>query len=110
MPNTAHLLIVDPEIRSAAREALEPLGLEVVEVASGAALVAGWDPERTQLVLLDGTAPGLDSLALCGELRRVPGGEHTPVLLLVAGDDPDAVSRVFAAGATDFVCSPLEAG
>ncbi|MDF1554607.1 MAG: EAL domain-containing protein [Deferrisomatales bacterium] len=110
MPNNAHLLIVDPEIRAAAREALEPLGLEVVEVASGAALVAGWDPERTQLVLLDGTAPGLDSLALCGELRRFPGGEHAPVLLLVAGDDPDGVSRAFAAGATDFVCCPLEAG
>ena len=108
MSNTAQLLIANPQTRADAREALESLGLEVVEAVSGADLVLGCDPERTQLVLIDGTDPGLDSHALCGELRRIPGGEHTPVLVLLAGGDPEGVARAYEAGATDFVRCPLE--
>jgi diguanylate cyclase (GGDEF)-like protein/PAS domain S-box-containing protein len=110
MPNTAHLLIADPLLRAAVREALTPLGLRAVEAASGAELVAGCDPERAQLVVLDATDPDLDAHRLCEGLRRAPGGEHTPVLVLVPGSDPAAASRAYAAGASDFVCCPLEAG
>ena len=93
MPDTACLLISDPHTLASAREALEPLGLALLELPSGAELVAACDAEKTQLVLLDGTDPALECDTLCEELRRLPGGEHTPVLVLVDGDDPDTTER-----------------
>ena len=108
MSHSALILIADPETRACAREALETLGLITREAASGPELTHGCDPERTQLVLLDGTAPELDCHRVCQELRRIPGGEHTPVLMLVPAGDTDAVYRAYAAGVTDFVSFPVE--
>jgi len=108
MSNTAHLLISHSAARTVAREALGALALHVEEAATGAELVAGCDPTRAQLVLLDGTDSTLGAYALCATLRGLPGGEHLPILVLVRGDDSLGASRAFEAGATDCVTSPLE--
>ena len=43
----------------------------------------------------------------CAQVRAWPEGSATPILVMTALDDVDAVERAFAAGATDFLTKPL---
>ena len=49
---------------------------------------------RPDIVLLDVHMPNLDGFATCTELRRLPGGENTPVLMMTAQDDVEAINAL----------------
>ena len=62
---------------------------------------------RYDLVLLDIMMPHLSGLEVLAELRRLPGREQTPVIMLTAkGQDTDRV-RAAELGATDFLTKPF---
>jgi len=59
------------------------------------------------LVLLDIMMPHLSGLEVLAELRRLPGRERTPVIMLTAkGQDTDR-ARAAELGATDFLTKPF---
>ncbi|HEX6587542.1 MAG TPA: response regulator [Longimicrobiales bacterium] len=59
------------------------------------------------LVLLDIMMPHLSGLEVLAELRRLPGREQTPVIMLTAkGQDTDR-ARAAELGATDFLTKPF---
>jgi DNA-binding response OmpR family regulator len=59
------------------------------------------------LVLLDIMMPHLSGLEVLAELRRLPGRERTPVIMLTAkGQDTDR-TRAAELGATDFLTKPF---
>ena len=63
--------------------------------------------ERYDLVLLDIMMPHLSGLDVLAELRRLPGREQTPVIMLTAkGQDTDR-TRAAELGATDFLTKPF---
>jgi DNA-binding response OmpR family regulator len=63
--------------------------------------------KQFDLVLLDIMMPHLSGLEVLAELRRLPGREHTPVIMLTAkGQDTDR-TRAAELGATDFLTKPF---
>jgi len=73
--------------------------------AHGEACLATYQHCQPDAILLDAVMPVMDGFACCSQLRTFRG-ERTPVLMAVL-DDPDAVERAFAVGATDYITKPI---
>ena len=58
-----------------------------------------WTPD---IIVLDAMMPGLDGFDTCRRLRRTPGFENVPVLMLTGLEDDASITRAYQAGATDF--------
>jgi DNA-binding response OmpR family regulator len=58
------------------------------------------------VVVLDVMLPGIDGFAVAAELRS--RGQHVPILILTARDQPQDVLRGFESGADDFLTKPFE--
>ncbi len=105
----AKILVVDhdQQTRLATALALAEAGFDVDHADSGLALLDHLEPAPPALILLDGSLPDQSAYEVCEELRRRAAGEHVPVLMMTDGDDPQAIERAFAAGATDFIARPI---
>lgn len=109
MPDPTRILIVDDDLatRLLASEALLSDGFATCEAEDGEEALRELDRAAPDAVLLDVNMPGLDGYEVCRRIRLRPGGFATPVMVMTASDDLDAVQRAFAAGATDFLTKPL---
>ena len=107
--NTPLALIVDDDAvnRLMARAALESAGWSVEEAENGREALAAFQQLHPDVVLLDIMMPEMDGFAACAALRKLSGGEHTPVLIMTGLDDYDSITRAYDAGATDFLTKPL---
>jgi len=103
------VLIVDDDAqtRLLVTETLEPEGFGIEEAASGHAGLETFQRVRPDLVLLDVTMPGMSGFECCERMRRLPGGERVPIVVLTGHDDDESITRAFAVGATDFVSKPM---
>lgn len=104
-------LVADDDliIRMFAREALEQAGWEVEEAQNGRDACSAFQYCPPDVVLLDVMMPEMDGFATCAALRRLPKGEHTPILIMTGLDDFDSITKAYDAGATDFIVKPLNA-
>jgi diguanylate cyclase (GGDEF)-like protein/PAS domain S-box-containing protein len=103
------VLIVDDDrfLRVTYGDALEAAGFDTSAAADGETAIAGFSRLQPDLVLLDLIMPGKDGFETCRELRRMRGGEYTPVLMVTGLGDTGSIRRAFEAGATDFITKPL---
>ena len=103
------VLVVDDEaiMRLLARATLEQAGFAVEEAGDGQAGLAAFERLQPDLVLLDVVMPILDGFEACRALRKLPGGEHAPVLMMTGLDDSDSINRAYQVGATDFITKPI---
>lgn len=99
---TVLLVDDDPVARVLTSSVLESHGLRVVEVSCGCDAVVRFKEARPACVILDAMMPDLDGFETCEQLRRLPGGEHVPILMLTGLDDEQSVARAYEVGATDF--------
>lgn len=60
------------------------------------------------VMLLDVMLPHVDGLQLVALLRRQPGWEKVPVLMLTAKARDNDVARAMEAGATDYLAKPFQ--
>lgn len=95
----------DPGIADLLRRGLGSHGMRVAVAEDGAAGREAWSGGGFDVVLLDVMLPGIDGISLLSERRAA--GDETPVVLLTARDDEDALERGMAAGATDYVSKPF---
>ncbi len=97
------LLVDDDEVNLLLTAlALRDRGFQVTEAASGVdalALLHGTPPD---IIVLDALMPGLDGFDTCLGVRRLPGFENVPILMLTGLDDDASITRAYQAGATDF--------
>lgn len=111
MPNISKpvILIVDDErfMRDAFRHTLQESGFTVAEAADGNSALTAFMKFSPDLVLLDLVMPGMDGFETCQEIRSLPGGLYTPVLMATGLDDANSINRAFEAGATDFITKPV---
>ncbi len=103
------ILIVDDDqaVRELVREALQYSDFSVMEARNGAQAVAAFESHRPDLVLMDVMMPEMDGFHACAALRRLPGGDGTPILMLTGLDDIESVKKAYEAGATDFASKPI---
>lgn len=103
------VLIIDDDTvaRLLAREALEQSGWSVEEAENGRLGVESFIQHHPDLVLLDIMMPEMDGFAACAELRRLPEGRHTPVLIMTGLEDYQSITQAYDVGATDFIVKPI---
>lgn len=107
--NKTLILIVDDDIsmRMLMRASLEQAGYETAEAENGKMGLEQFVNLRPDAVLLDVMMPGLDGYETCAALRKLPGGEHVPVLMATGLEDVQSIHRAFEVGATDFITKPI---
>jgi predicted signal transduction protein with EAL and GGDEF domain/FixJ family two-component response regulator len=98
----------DPVMRLLMLEMLQQVGLEGIEAADGREAVSLAAARRPDLILMDVEMPHLDGFAACRAIRRSEGpGASVPIVMVTGGDDIEAVTSAYEAGATDFVSKPI---
>ena len=102
-------LIVDDDAvdRLMARAALESSGWNVEEAENGREALAIFQRLHPDVVLLDIMMPEMDGFTVCAALRKLPEGEHTPILIMTGQEDYNSIMQAYDAGATDFLTKPL---
>ena len=102
-------LVVDDDavMRILARAALEGSGWRVEEAENGREALEAFQQLQPKVVLLDVMMPEMDGFTTCAALRKLPGGEHVPVLIMTGLDDYHSITQAYDAGATDFLTKPL---
>jgi diguanylate cyclase (GGDEF)-like protein/PAS domain S-box-containing protein len=103
------ILVVDDDqlLCHILRDALVTAGFEVNLAADGFSALRSFASAPQDLVLLDLIMPGKDGFETCREIRALPKGQYTPVLMMTALDRTDSIHLAFEAGATDFIAKPL---
>lgn len=82
----------------------------VLQASSGAEALAILDREPVDLLITDLHMPDLDGAALAANVRRQPGFDTLPIVMLLRPDDPEDAARAVHAGANDMLYKPLERG
>ena len=105
----ALILVIDdePTQRLLSREALEQRGYRVEEAENGEAGLALARQLKPALILLDVMMPGMDGFEVCRRIRVDPDLSRTPVVIVTALEDMEAIEIGFKAGATDFIAKPI---
>ncbi len=97
------LLVDDDEVNLLLTAlALRERGFDIVEASSGEAALEHLRSHMPDIVVLDAIMPGLNGFDTCVALRKLPGYENAPVLMLTGLDDDASITRAYEAGATDF--------
>ena len=108
-PKTSLVLVIDdePSMRLLMREALEQAGFAVKEAEDGEQALVLFSQLQPDVVLLDVMLPGMDGFAVCTAIRSLPGGEHTPILMVTGFDNVASIHHAYEVGATDFITKPI---
>ena len=86
---------------------LEQHGYGVVAVDSAEAAVARFDPQRTDLVLIDVLMPGIDGIETTRRLRARTAPRWVPVILMSSLSNGVEIVRGLEAGADDYLVKPI---
>ena len=99
----------DSDIQIVASLALESLGgFRVLACGSGTEALSRFAEFSPDLVLLDVMMPGMDGPATLEALRRLPGGDATPVVFMTARVQAHEVARYKALGAVEVISKPFD--
>jgi predicted signal transduction protein with EAL and GGDEF domain/CheY-like chemotaxis protein len=103
------VLVVDDDAatRALAADALTSAGFHVGEMADAKEALRRFAALGPDAVLLDVQMPGMDGFDACAQLRKLPGGQDVPVVMMTSFDDAASIHRAYQLGATDFVCKPI---
>jgi PAS domain S-box-containing protein len=111
MPPYAPLsvLVVDdePTNRLFLLALLKRLGHVATEAVDGATGLAAFRAAPPDIVLLDLMMPGMDGFELTRAIRSTETASHTPLVVLSALDDVDAIVRAIECGADDYLTKPI---
>src|SRR5262249_16018839 len=91
-PNRPIALGVDDDIvlRPLLCEVLQQAGFVVEEAEEGEQALSIFRRTLPDIVLLDVMLPKIDGFTICAALRTLPGGEHTPVLVVTGLGDTES--------------------
>lgn len=108
-PDSPLVLVVDDDnaMRFLLAQALRQEGYEVIEAQNGEEGLMFYAQVHPEIVLMDALMPVMDGFTCCAQLRALPEGTLTPVLMITCLDDQTSVDQAFAAGATDYVTKPI---
>ncbi len=101
------ILVVEDEhkIANAVRDGLEQESFAVDVAFDGDEGLNSALYDEYDLIILDVMLPGTDGFSVCKQLREA--GNHTPILMLTAKDQPRDVVTGLNAGADDYLVKPF---
>ena len=109
-PNKRGVVLVaddDPVMRLLMIEMLGQVGLDGIEAEDGRKAVDAFQSMAPDLIMMDVEMPNMDGFSACREIRRIETGAAVPIIMVTGGDDIEAVTNAYEAGATDFVSKPI---
>ncbi|HLH93876.1 MAG TPA: response regulator [Xanthobacteraceae bacterium] len=83
-------------------------GYELVLARSGEEALQMLEVQPVDCILLDVIMPGIGGQETCRRIKGVPGLRDTPIIMLTAVDDRDAVIQGLAAGADDYIAKSCD--
>ena len=106
---TGKLLVVDDHEmnRDMLSRRLERQGHTVLLAENGREAIARLQRERVDVILLDLVMPEMDGVETLGRIKLDDGMRDTPVIMLSALDELDAVVRCIEMGADDYLQKPF---
>lgn len=81
--------------------------IKVQKACSGTQALALFQEQQPDMVILDGSMPGLDGIETCRQIRQLDGGGDVPILMLTAMDHHGYIDQAFAAGINDYMVKPV---
>lgn len=93
--------------RQILRNNLIAWGYKVYEAANGREALEMFDKIGPDLLILDGIMPEMDGYAVCEHLQQERKRSKTPIILITAYDNEEAVERAFVAGAGEYLTKPV---
>ncbi|HEU5361118.1 MAG TPA: EAL domain-containing protein [Candidatus Deferrimicrobiaceae bacterium] len=97
----------DAGTRLLASASLKKAGFATMEAADGEDGVAAFDRFRPDVILLDVMMPRMDGFQACQAIRKRPGGDRVPVMMMTGLEDLASIHRAYEVGATDFITKPI---
>jgi len=103
------IMVVDDEVGALTLIGimLERGGFEVLKAGDAYAALDLLAAETPDMIILDVMMPGMDGIELCRQIRGAQQTQNTPVLILSARGDAEAVQQGMAAGADDYLSKPI---
>ncbi len=107
---SSRVLIVedDPMTRLIMQEKLRQANFTVCEAQDGLEALSAFQDFSPDIVLMDVLMPRMDGITTCSHLRKLPGGENVPVIMVTGLGDLDSVRSAYEVGATDFITKPIQ--
>jgi DNA-binding NtrC family response regulator len=104
------ILIVDDEknIRRTLRMVLEGPGYALLEAGSAEEALGRLDDEDVDLIVLDVRLPGISGIDALGQIRKRPGLDAVPVIMISGHASLAEAVHSVQLGATDFLEKPLD--
>jgi DNA-binding response OmpR family regulator len=93
----------DPDYSDVLADRLRKRGYDVVHAGSGEDAIQLLDVQSVDCILLDRSMAGIGGIETCRRLKGSPSLRDTPLIILTASDQRDAVLEGLSAGADDFV-------
>ncbi len=108
-PQTYTILHVDDDAASLllAESSLEDAGFTVVQAQNGQEALKQFVDQSPDLIIMDAMMPVMDGFDAIAEIRRSPGGEYLPILMITGLEDLESITRAYDEGATDFLTKPI---
>lgn len=97
----------DATVRMLARECLEAAGFQVEEAENGRRALDRIAVIQPDVVILDVMMPELDGYEVCRQVRKMPGNDTLPILMMTALDDVESIHSAYTAGASEFTTKPV---
>ncbi len=86
---------------------LQNAGHQVIQAEDGMAALDIAREQKFDLVITDVHMPNMDGITLVSELRKLPGFEATPLLVLTTESTASKKQSGKAAGATGWIVKPF---
>ena len=101
------VLVVDdePDIVEIIQITLEAADFQVITAGNGEEALRVASEERPDLILLDVMMPKMDGWTACKQLKETLN--QTPIIMLTARGETEAVTRAHRAGAEDYIVKPF---
>jgi two-component system NtrC family sensor kinase len=84
-------------------------GYEIVGARSGPEAIEMLAAQAVDCILLDLVMPGLDGIETCRRIKSSPLFRDTPLIMLTAREDREAMIEALATGADDFIAKSADA-
>ncbi len=105
----SRILLVDdqPANLRLLRQALEPVGYNILAAGDGLRALDLARRARPDLILLDVTMAGMDGFETCRQLKQDPATVAIPVLFITARTETADVVEGFGVGGADYIAKPF---
>lgn len=107
---TLTILVVDDQAttRAVVKQTMLASGYEVLEAASGEKALEIAEAQAIDGIILDLKMPGIAGIETCRRLRAMELYQATPILVVTAMEEREALAEAFEAGCDDYIAKPIE--